>query len=454
MPTTLLSVELKYAHDVVLTRQRARHISDLLGFDSLDQIRIATAVSELARNALEYAQDGRVTFAIEREGNPALIVRIEDRGPGISDLRAVLDGRHVSSTGGGFGLLGAKRLMDEFDMESSSQQGTTIVLGKFLPKSSVDYIPERLSNVVAELAKRTSHNPFEEIQVQNQELLALIEEVRIREDELQRLNQELAETNRGVVALYSELDEKAGDLLRASELKSSFLSNMSHEFRTPLSSILSLADILLSRMDGDLTSEQEKQVKFINSSAQSLLGLVNDLLDLAKIEAGKIDVLPSAFHVADMFSTLRGTFRPLIEPGGVELRFEDSADVPMLYTDEGKVTQILRNFISNAVKFSDQGTITVSARVSGAKDVVFSTQDMGIGIAKENLELIFVEFAQVPGDHQKAKLGTGLGLPLCRRLANLLGGDVSVVSELGVGSTFFATIPLVYNGQAEVSRGI
>lgn len=453
MITKLITVELRYEHDVVLTRQRARQISSLLGFDVLDQTRIATAVSELARNAMTYGQKGRVDFLIERDGNPALVIRIADEGPGISDLRSALDGRYASATGAGIGIAGARRLMDRFDIESNSGAGTAILLGKFLPQSVLDHIPERISNVVEELAKRATQNPFAEIQFQNQELLALMDDLRSREDELQRLNLELAETNRGVVALYSELDEKAGDLVRASELKSSFLSNMSHEFRTPLASIMSLTSILLSKMDGDLTSEQEKQITFIKSSTESLFELVNDLLDLAKIEAGKTDVRPCAFDAADLFGTLRGTFRPLLRSKDVELIFEEPTDVPMLYTDEDKVAQILRNFVSNAIKFTERGTIRVSVRPVTGKEIRFSVEDTGIGIAPEHQELIFIEFSQVLGIHQKSKLGTGLGLPLSRKLARLLGGSVGVVSKVGSGSVFSATIPLVYSGSNEADRG-
>ena len=453
MTTRLITVDLRFEHDVVLSRQRARQIASLLGFDVLDQTRIATSVSELARNVIGYAQRGKVEFMIERTSNPALLIRVADEGPGIRDLRAVLDGKFASSTGAGVGIAGAKRLMDQFDIESNSSAGTTILLGKFLPKQVLDRIPERISNVVEELAKRSSQNPFEEIRYQNQELLSLMEDLRAREDDLQRLNQELAETNRGVVALYSELDDTAGSLARASELKSSFLSNMSHEFRTPLASILSLTGILLSRMDGELTEEQEKQVTYIKTSAESLYSLVNDLLDLAKIEAGKTDVLPSAFHVSDTFSTLRGTFRPLLQQSSVELILEEPEGIPMLYTDEGKVTQILRNFISNALKFTEQGVVRVSACATTGKDIAFSVSDTGIGIASEHQELIFTEFAQVRGSHQKSKLGTGLGLPLSRKLARLLGGDVTVTSQPGAGSTFIATIPLVYSGSHEGENG-
>ena len=180
---------------------------------------------------------------------------------------------------------------------------------------------------------------------------------------MQQLNRELEDTNRGVVALYAELDERADHLRRADELKSRFLSNMSHEFRTPLNSILALSRLLLARSDGELTPEQEKQVHFIRKAAENLTELVNDLLDLAKVEAGKTVVTPVEFAVADLFGALRGMLRPLLVGDAVALVFEDAAGhAAELYTDEGKVSQILRNFISNAIKFTERGEVRVWAR--------------------------------------------------------------------------------------------
>ncbi len=161
--------------------------------------------------------------------------------------------------------------------------------------------PENLTRVMDELARRTPHDPFAEVRQQNQELLGALEELNRRQEQLTQLNHELEDTNRGVVALYAELDEKADSLRRASEMKSRFLSNMSHEFRTPLNSILSLAGILLARMDGELSGEQEKQVTFIRKAAEDLSELVNDLLDLAKVEAGKVIIRPQEFDAGAMF---------------------------------------------------------------------------------------------------------------------------------------------------------
>jgi signal transduction histidine kinase/CheY-like chemotaxis protein len=272
-----------------------------------------------------------------------------------------------------------------------------------------------------------------------------IDQLKSRQEELERLNQELQDTNRGVVALYAELDERADHLRRADELKSKFLSHMSHEFRTPLNSILALSRLLLDRSDGELTGEQETQVRFIRKAAQNLTELVDDLLDLAKVEAGKTVVVPTEFTVHSMFGALRGMLRPLLIGDAVALVFEDAADLPPLDTDEGKVSQILRNFISNALKFTERGEVRVSASTDAATDTVtFTVSDTGIGIQQDDLEVIFQEFGQVAHRLQSRVKGTGLGLPLSKKLAELLGGRIAVESTPGEGSTFSVTLPRYY----------
>jgi signal transduction histidine kinase len=267
--------------------------------------------------------------------------------------------------------------------------------------------------------------------------------------ESEALSEELAETNKGVVALYSELDDRAEQLREASELKSRFLSYMSHEFRTPLGSIRSIARILLDRLDGPLTTEQEKQVSFIQGSAAELTEMVNDLLDLAKVEAGRVTISPEWFEMVDLFSALRGMFRPILNSESVSLVFEEPVDVPRVYTDDKKLSQILRNFISNALKFTQRGEVRISARPDGDDTVVFSVSDTGIGIPKEHHQAIFQDFVQVDSPIQKRLRGTGLGLSLSKRLAELLGGGVAVESEFGKGSTFSGRIPVRFAAAAE-----
>ena len=445
MTYPILTVEIRFEQDIVLARQRARQIANLLGFDIQEQTRIATAVSEVARNAFQYAGKAKVEFIIEGQFPQVFVSRISDSGEGIANLE--------TNSHNGMGLVGARRLMDEVIVESSSGRGTGVQLIKQFPKNGSFLTKAQLNQIVAQLT-RLPKDPFAEIQQQNQELLQTLAELQKRQEELAQLNQELEDTNRGVIALYAELNDKAESLKRASELKSRFLSNMSHEFRTPLNAIISLSDMLLNHLDGDLTSEQEKQVTFIRKSASSLTELVNDLLDLAKVEAGKVDVRVSAFEVTDLFSALRGMLRPLLANNDVALIFEEPSAIPTLKTDEGKVSQIMRNFISNALKYTEKGEVRVTAKMGANQTVIFSVADTGIGIAPENQNRIFEEFVQVNHPLQKRVKGTGLGLPLCKKLSELLGGRVEIQSTLGVGSIFSVTLPIVYLAAPETDFGV
>ena len=433
--------------DVVAVRQRARRIAELLGFDRQAQTRIATAVSEIARNAFSYAGGGRAEFLMEGDAAPqALHIRITDNGKGIADLDTVLEGRYKSPSGMGLGLIGARRLMDRFDIESDPATGTRVTLVQHLPGQGTKLSKAALAKLTSTLTREDVTDPLTALREQNRELLQNLNELRLRQEEAQRLGSELVDTNRGVVALYAELDERATQLRLASEQKSRFLSNMSHEFRTPLNSVLALSRLLIDRVDGDLTPEQERQVTYIRRSAESLLDLVNDLLDLAKVEAGKIDIRPSAFRVSDLFGALRGALKPLQANSSVELIFEPPHQIPELLTDEAKTAQILRNLIANALKFTESGEVRVSAAydAQGGR-VTFSVHDTGIGIASENMERIFEEFSQIETHLHKQVKGTGLGLSLSRNLARLLGGDISVESVLGQGSVFRLTLPVDTN---------
>jgi signal transduction histidine kinase len=266
--------------------------------------------------------------------------------------------------------------------------------------------------------------------------------------ELSFLRTELTETNKGVVALYAELDDNALQLREAADLKSRFLSYMSHEFRTPLASITSIADILLNGMDGPLTGEQQRQLRFVQGSVRELTEMVDDLLDLAKVEAGRISISPEWFEMVDLFAALRGMFKPIMVSGAVPLIFEEPEPVPRIYTDDKKLSQILRNFISNALKFTVKGEVRVTARMVGEDRLEFAVSDTGIGIAAEHLPALFSDFVQLDTRIQKRLRGTGLGLSLAKKFAELLGGSVAVESELGKGSRFSVLIPSRYSPAA------
>jgi len=445
----LFSIPIESEEDVVLARQRAREVSGELGFETQDQIRIATAVSEIARNAYSYAGGGKVEFHLEGKTPPQLLsIVVRDRGKGIRNLDEIMSGRYRSTTGMGIGITGSRRLVDRLEVETSAS-GTTVAINKLLPQRSPLIGGPQLESIARRLvAQHARGTPMEEVRQQNRELVTALDDLRKRQEDLERLNHELEDTNRGVVALYAELDEKADHLRRADEMKTKFLSNMTHEFRTPLNSILALSRLLIDQVDGPLNEEQMKQIGFVRKAAEGLSDLVNDLLDIAKIEAGKTTVRAREFLVADLFSALRGMLRPLLVTSSLSLVFDEPDDLPPMISDEGKVSQIIRNFVSNALKFTERGEIRVSVRHDRLTDVMeFAVADTGIGIAKKDQEEIFIEFGQIENPLQSRARGTGLGLPLTAKLTELLGGKLMLDSEVGVGSTFRAVIPRIYAPQ-------
>jgi signal transduction histidine kinase len=185
----------------------------------------------------------------------------------------------------------------------------------------------------------------------------------------------------------------------------------------------------------------------VQGSVRELTEMVDDLLDLAKVEAGRISISPEWFEMVDLFSALRGIFRPIIATSAVNLVFEEPQSVPRLFTDDKKLSQILRNFISNALKFTSEGEVRVSAVLVDPDNVEFAVSDTGIGIAADHLPALFSDFVQLDTRIQKRLRGTGLGLSLAKKFAELLGGRVAVQSELGKGSRFSVLIPVKYSGK-------
>jgi signal transduction histidine kinase len=438
----LIAVAVRRDADVVFARRRARQIAAAVGLERQDQVRFTTAVSELARNAAQYATGGMLRFSVEPEGARTLLVaRVQDEGPGITDVDRVLEGRYVSRTGMGLGISGARRLSDRFSLDTS-HDGTTVTIAKVIDPSATLLTPADVDRVVASLGDEDGDDPHAELLRQNQELMLALDLLHATRADVDRLTQELAETNRGVVALYAELDDRAVELRRLSEAKSRFLSDVSHELRTPLSSVVNLTRLLLTHADGPLTEEQEKQIRLIEQSATWLSDMVSDLLDIAKIEAGKVTLRPDRVSVGALLSVLRGMLRPLATNERVALVLEETRAPIVLFTDEQRLAQILRNLVSNALKFTMRGEVRVS--VSPEPDpafVRFVVADTGIGIAPADRERIFEDYVQVDGPIQRRVRGTGLGLPLTRKLATLLGGRIELESEVGVGSRFSVIVP-------------
>jgi anti-sigma regulatory factor (Ser/Thr protein kinase) len=232
MTWPIVALPIETEADVVVVRQRARHIAELLGFERQDQTRIATAVSEIVRNAFSYAGGGRAEFMIEPAETPQLLrIRVVDKGRGIPNLQSILDGQYRSQSGMGLGLLGARRLMDHFRIQTAPDKGTTVELDQRLPRRNPPIARPKLAEIAASLKRDGADDPLTALREQNRELMQSLDEIRKRDEESKQLNQELGDTNRGVVALYAELDERAEQLRKASELKDAF--SLQYEPRIP-----------------------------------------------------------------------------------------------------------------------------------------------------------------------------------------------------------------------------
>ena len=291
------------------------------------------------------------------------------------------------------------------------------------------------------------------VQEREEELQQSIEELDLAHEELQSANEELQQhyeelelSQEELLTSNEELSQANDRVIEADRLKSEFLANMSHELRTPLNSVIALSGILLARMDGDLTEEQEKQVKIIKKSGKNLLELINDILDLSKIESGKMEISLEEFYIEDVVNDDRAMVTPLASEKEINISFIKNEEIPVIRSDRNKIKQVLLNLLSNAVKFTPKGgSITISATDRDGR-VELSVTDTGIGIAKENLDKIFDEFRQVDGSSTREYGGTGLGLAITRRLVKLLGGEIRVESEIGKGSTFIINIPVTLDG--------
>ncbi|MFF5074119.1 HAMP domain-containing protein [Micromonospora olivasterospora] len=299
------------------------------------------------------------------------------------------------------------------------------------------------------------------------ELRARSEELQARSEELQRSNAELEDKaallarqnhdietkNSEIEQARQELEARAQQLALASKYKSEFLANMSHELRTPLNSLLILAQLLAQNPTRNLTPKQVEYATVIHSAGADLLQLINDILDLSKVEAGKMDINPETVELSVLRDYVDATFRPLTTPRGLELEISTAPDVPeRLHTDEQRLRQVLRNLVSNAVKFTEKGRVRLRierARPDELPDtfapddtvVAFRVVDTGIGIAEQHLTAIFDAFQQADGTTSRRYGGTGLGLSISREIAHLLGGRITARSVLGQGSTFTLYLP-------------
>lgn len=434
----LVSFPLTTEQDVFLLRRSGKSAAEALGVEKQDQIRLATALSELGRDLL--GSDGlTVAFGVIRRPLPLLLVGMdwtEDR-----DL-------------GGEAVQAASRLVAVHYTPSEH----TVTVEQ--PLTSDGRAAEAIEQVREAVLAHTEAGVPDDSRAQTSDLIAALVESRAQREELRRLNDELEETNRGVVALYSELseeleetnrgvvalyaelEEKSRLLREASEAKTRFWANVSHELRTPVNSVVGLARLLLE-FDGErLDEEQRRQIGLISASGATLLALVDELLDVAKAESGRLEPHWAPVDLRAALGQLRGTLRGFESPGAAELIVAESG--LSIVSDEVMLIRVLRNLLSNALKFTPSGTVRLDVaadRADGRDRVVFTVSDTGIGIPEEEQQQIFEEFYQVRGLHQRGRSGTGLGLPYARRLTELLGGRLELTSEPGSGTVVTVMLP-------------
>ena len=430
MTSELARLDVRDLTGVFAARQLGRRLAASLALEQQDQVRVATALSEVSRSAVTVGRTAVIAFGID---DAELL------------LTVTLDGEPPAE-----GVAAAARLMDNV-----TTKGNVVRMTKRRPP---DVQPD-MELVSAQLAAVLPQSALEELRRQNQDLISALDDLKQQKDQLLLLNAELQETNRGVMALYSELsneleqtnrgvvalyaelDDASERLRAASESKDRFWANISHELRTPLNSIIGLTRLLAEpSADGRLDSERLYQVELIKNSGSTLLALVNDLLDVAKAESGQLHVDPANVDLAALFGRLRGLARPMAEGKPVEVIVSDDGDPNTpgtILTDEVALTSILRNLLSNGIKYTDSGEVRLSARVTGPR-LEISVADTGIGIPAGLHDHVFEEFYQVPGIRRG---GTGLGLPYARRLARILGGDLTLASEPGAGTTVLLDLP-------------
>jgi signal transduction histidine kinase/CheY-like chemotaxis protein len=421
----LVRVEVRDTAGVFAARQLGREVAAELGLERQDQVRVATALSEVGRELVLAGQAASVVFLA---GPAELVIQVRHGGPPPREA-----------------LAAAARLMDR-----ATSAGPVVELARARPPGG---IPD-LAAARRRLAGLLPMSALDELRRQNEDLIGALAQVQSQRAELQVLNaeleetnqgvmalygqlsQELEQTNRGVVALYAELEEKSERLREASEAKNRFWANVSHELRSPLNSIIGLGR-LLTGPGSELTADQRHQVELITGAGTGLLGLVNDLLDTAKAEAGQLQADPAVVQLPALLGRLRALLRPMTEDGPVSL-VVDAGEAPAeLLTDEIALTAILRNLLSNSLKYTDEGEVTLTVR-AGPRYVEFVVADTGIGIPADQIEHIFEEFFQVAGVRRG---GTGLGLPYARRLTELLGGQLGLTSQPGRGTTVTLRLP-------------
>jgi signal transduction histidine kinase len=437
----LLTVAIRQENDILLARQRARQISQFLGFSSGDIARITTALSEVARNAFEYAGGGSATFAIEGQAldRQDLLIRVVDEGAGIADTRAVLSPSFESRTGLGLGLKGSRALMDRFEITSVVGRGTTVVMAKRLPWSTSKFGASDVARLAGELAKTTEATPLGELQLQNQTLLNTLQEVTQRQSEIERLS---------VIAGDARDRAEAAQLIaeRSIVVRERFMALTTHELRNPLQAIMGYIELLETQLSGSITTKQQEYFARVQRACKHLAGITNDFLDMAQGDAGRLKVARHPGAARYVISEASALVAPQAAARDITVRLSETTDHVMYLCDVDRVRQVLVNLLGNAVSFTPPGgtvTVVATAEITAPSGTALTdgawcairVEDTGPGIPRDKLGHVFEPFVQLLSQGQAARKGSGLGLTVSRQLAMLMGGDLTAEST-GAGAVF------------------
>jgi light-regulated signal transduction histidine kinase (bacteriophytochrome) len=418
MSTEIATVAINDEHDAVYARQRARVIAELLGFDRMDQTRISTAVSEIARNAVQYGGGGQVALLLEDAGQSQLLaVRVRDQGPGIEALAAILEGSSVSRTGKGLGIAGTRRLMDHFSIESATGAGTTVVFAKAIPAAAPRVTVDMLRHLADMLAKTTADAPETEARLQNQELLRTLEELRLRDEELVRVNENLDTANKELEA---------------------FAYSVSHDLRAPLRHVSGFSELLVTRASDSLDEKSRHYLDVISESVRQMGVLIDDLLQFSRSGRTEMKITD-----VDMDEAVAEALEPLqAETDGRAIEWTIGA-LPRVVGDPVLLRQVWANLLGNAVKFTRRRAhahIEVGARDgNGGHEDIFWVRDDGVGFDSKYAHKLFGVFERL---HSAAEFeGTGVGLANVQRIVTRLGGRVWAEGEPDRGATFSFALP-------------
>jgi signal transduction histidine kinase/DNA-binding response OmpR family regulator len=405
------TIRLEHPTSVYDARDKIRRLAKALGYEPIGETRLATAASEAARRLREACQEPRIAVSLAMElSPPQLVFDLEGRDavPQLAGLAGFFDQLGPKPDGSGFpGVRAAKHLPNRaFELTEA-------------------FVAEQRARIET---------------LSREELMA----------EVQRKNRELEQHSAALEATVAQRTEELHHAVEAAEdasrAKSAFLANMSHELRTPMNAIIGYSEMLAEDAEDEGNEEVVADLKKIHAAGTHLLALINDVLDLSKIEAGKMDIYLESFEIPQMIDEVRATIDTLVSKNGNQLRVEVDPALHEMHADLTKVRQALFNLLSNAAKFTHQGEIALVAqaeRVAGVDHVRFAVSDSGIGIPPEKIQRVFEEFSQADETTTRDYGGTGLGLPISRRFCQMMGGDISVESTVGEGSTFTIVLPLL-----------